>query len=129
MNLGEDELFISHRMVVKSINGVHDRKIFLKTTRKELTHRICHATCEVNPPFYINYYLIHTRCEFRYFIRQLKKHQNIIELYHLYKNETCTHYNTCDYISIVSSTPSLIETENRTIHVTNRTLADLERFI
>ena len=61
MNLGEDELIISLRMGEKPVNGIDNRKIFLQPTRKELAHRIFDATCELNPPFYVNYYLIHSR--------------------------------------------------------------------
>ena len=56
MNMDEDELSISHRMGQKPINGVYNRKILLKPTRKELGHRSFYAICEINPPFYINYY-------------------------------------------------------------------------
>ena len=41
----------------------------------------------------------------------------------------CILYNTRDYTSNVTNTPSLVETENRTIHVTIKTIADLERFM
>ena len=60
MNSGEDELTISHRIEENPINGIDNRKIFLKTTRKQLPHRIFYKTCESNPPFYVNYYLIHS---------------------------------------------------------------------
>ena len=64
----------------KPINGVDNRKIFLKPTRKELVHRIFYATCKLNLPFYINYYLIHTRSRIAYIIRQLKiNYQNKIK--------------------------------------------------
>ena len=43
MHLGEDELTISHRIGE------------IKPTRKQLTYRILYATCELNPPFYVNY--------------------------------------------------------------------------
>ena len=58
MNLGEDEISVSHRMREKPINGIVNRKIFLKPTRKELAHRIFCATCELNHSFYVNCYLI-----------------------------------------------------------------------
>ena len=61
INLGEDELSIAHRIGEKPINGIDNRKIFIKPTRKELARRIFSATCELNPPFYVNYYIIHTR--------------------------------------------------------------------
>ena len=60
MNLGEDEVSISHRIGEKPINVIDNRKIFLKPSRKELAHRIFYATWELNFPFYVNYYLIHT---------------------------------------------------------------------
>ena len=59
---------ISHRIGKKPINGVDNRKIFVKPTRKELAHRILCATYELNPPFYINYYLIHTKSKIDYII-------------------------------------------------------------
>ena len=34
MNLGEDKLTIAHRIGEKSINGVDNRRMFLKPTRK-----------------------------------------------------------------------------------------------
>ena len=146
MNLGEDELTIVYRIGRKPINGVDNRKMFLRPTRKQLTHRISYATCELNPRFYINYYLIRTRIKIDYIIRQLKiNYPNMIKGYHSYSNKTCILYNICDYSSNVTSTLELDETENRTldepenqimdetenriIHVTIRTLADLERFI
>ena len=54
-----------------------------------------------------------------------------------YKNETCTLHNTYDYSSNVTSTLELDEPENEImnetehgiIHVTIRTLPDLERFM
>ena len=58
MNLGEDELTISQRMEEKPIESVHNRKIYLKSTRKQLAHRIFYAFCDLNPPMYVNYYLI-----------------------------------------------------------------------
>ena len=51
MNLGEDELSISHRMGEKPINRIDNRKVSLKPSRKGLAHRILHATCELGPPF------------------------------------------------------------------------------
>ena len=39
-NLGESELSISHHAAEKPINGVVNRKILLKPTRKQSTHRI-----------------------------------------------------------------------------------------
>ena len=60
MNLGEDELISSHRIGEKPFNGIDNRKIVLKPTKKELAHTILYVTCELNPPFYVNYYLIHT---------------------------------------------------------------------
>ena len=66
MNSCEDELFISDRMREKLNNHIDNRKIFLKETRKELAHRIFDAICELNYPFYINYYLIHTTSKIAY---------------------------------------------------------------
>ena len=60
MTLGEKKLFISHRIREKSINAIDNRKICLKPARRELAHRIFYTTCELNPPCYVNYYLIHT---------------------------------------------------------------------
>ena len=98
MNLGEDELTIAYRIGEKPINDVDNRKIFLKPARKQLTHRILYATCELNPPFYVNYYLIHTRSKIDYINRQLKKIiPNKIKGHHSYNNETCILYITCDY--------------------------------
>ena len=51
MNLGKHELTIAHRIGEKPINGVDNRKIFLRPTRKQLTHRNLYATCELNPSF------------------------------------------------------------------------------
>ena len=138
MNLGEDELTIAHRIGEKPINGVDNRKIFLKPTRKQLTHRFFYATCELNPPFYVNYYLIHTRSKIDYIIRQLKiNYPDKIKGHHLYNNETWILYNTYDYSSNVVNTLKLDEPENeimnetqhRIIHVTIRKLADLKRFM
>ena len=70
MNLGEEELTISHRMGEKPINGVNNRKIFFKPTGKQLTYRIFHANCELEPPFCVNYYVIHTRSKIDNIIRQ-----------------------------------------------------------
>ena len=95
-----------------------------------------YATCDLNPPFYVNDYLIiliHTRSNIGNIIRQLKmNYPNKTKGYHSYNNETCILYNTRDYSSNVTSTPSLNKTENRIIYVTIRTLADLvshNRFI
>ena len=51
MNLSEDELPISYRMEEKPINGIDNRKIFLKPIIKELYHRIFYTTCELKPLF------------------------------------------------------------------------------
>ena len=105
-----------------------------------------YATCELNPPFYVNYYLIHTRSKIDYIICQLKiNYQNKIKGHHSYNNETCILHKICDCSSNVTSTleldetknPSLgepenqiiDETEHRIIYVTIRTLADSERFM
>ena len=40
MNLGGDELSISHRTAEKPINGIDNRNIFIKPTRKKLAHKI-----------------------------------------------------------------------------------------
>ena len=72
MNLDEDELTVANRIGEKPINGVDNRKIFFKPTRKPLSHRIFHATYELNPPFYVNYYLVHARRKIDNIIRQLK---------------------------------------------------------
>ena len=90
MNLGKDELSIYDRMREKPINSLDNRKIFLKPTRKELAHRILCVTYKLNPPFYLNYYLIHTTSKIVYIIRQLKvNYPNKIQGYHSYNNETC----------------------------------------
>ena len=130
INLGEDELSISHRIGEKPINGVDNRKIFLKPTKKELTHRIFYATCELNPPFYINHYIIHTRRKIDYIIRQLKiNYPNKIIRHYSCNNGTCILYNTRDITSNDINSPSMMETDNRTIHITIKTLGDLEKFI
>lgn len=130
INLGDDEITIAHRIGEKPNNAIDNRKIFIKPSRKELARRIFNATCEFNPPFYVNYYLIYTRRKIAYIIRQLKmNYPKKIIGYHSYNNETCILYNTRDYISTVTNTPSLVETENRTIQVIIRTIADLERFM
>ena len=127
MNLGEDTLIIFHRIGEKPVNGVDNRNIFSKPTRRKPIHRIFYAICELNSPFYVNYYLIHTRNKIEYIICQLKiNYPNKIKGFHSYNNETFILYNTRDYSSIITSTPSLVETEKRTIHVTIRILADLE---
>ena len=72
MNLGEDELTIAHRIGEKLINAVHNRKIYFKPTRKQLSNRILYASRELNLPFYVNYYLIHIRSKINNTIRQLK---------------------------------------------------------
>ena len=90
MNLGEDKLTIAHRIGEKPINSVDNRKICLKQSRKQLSHRISYATCELNPPFYVNYYLIHTRSKIYYIIRQLKiNYPDKIRGHHSCNNETC----------------------------------------
>ena len=68
MNLGEDELSIPHHMEEKPINGIDNKKIFLKAIRKELAHRTFYARCELNSAFYINYYLMHTKSKIVYII-------------------------------------------------------------
>ena len=45
MNLGEDELSISHLVGEKPIIGVYIGKILLKITKKQLAQRILYATC------------------------------------------------------------------------------------
>ena len=96
MNLGEDELFIYHRMGGKPINGIDNQKIFKKQTRKELVHRIFYGTCELNPPFYVNYHLIHKRNKIDYIIRQMKiSYTDTIKGHHSCNNETCILYNIC----------------------------------
>ena len=130
MNSGEDELSNSHGIGEKLINCVDNRKIFLKPTRKQLAYRIFHTTCELNLPFYVNYYFIHTRSKIGYIICQLKiYYPNEIKECHSYNNETCNLYNTREYSSNITSTPSLGETEDRTTHIIIGTLADLERFM
>ena len=48
-----------------------------------------YATCELNPLFYVNYYLMHERSKIDYIIRQLKiNYPNKIKRYHSYNNET-----------------------------------------
>ena len=99
-------------------------------TRKQLAHRIVYATWELNHPFYVNYYLIHTRSKIGYIIQKLKiNYPNKIEGHHSFNNETCILHITRDYTSNTTSTTSLVVTENRTIHVTIRTLTDLEKFM
>jgi len=128
--LGEDELFIAHRIGEEPITGIGNRKIFLRPTRKELARRIFYANCELDPPFYLNYCLIYTRRKIAYIIRQLKMdYPRKIIGYHSYNNELCILYDTRDYTSNVANTPSLVETEIRTIHITIRTIADLEGFM
>ena len=130
INLDEDDLSIAHRIGEKPNKGNDNRKIFIKPVRKELSRRIFYAVCEFNPPFYVNYYLIYTRRKIAYIIRQLKmNYPKKIIGYHSYNDETCILYNTRDYTSSVTNSPSLVETENRTIHVTIKTIADLERFM
>ena len=72
MNLGEDGFTIAYHIGRNPNNDVDNRKIFLKPTRKQLTHRIFYATCELIPSFYVNYYLIHTKSKIDYIIHQLK---------------------------------------------------------
>ena len=101
--------------------------MFLKPTRKQRTHRTFYVTCELNHSFHVIYYLIHARYKIAYIVCQLKiNYPNKIKGFHSYNNETFILYNTRDYSSIITSTPSLVETEKRTIHVTIRILADLE---
>ena len=38
------------------MNGIDNRKIFRKSTRKEPAHKNLYATYELNPSFYVNYY-------------------------------------------------------------------------
>ena len=112
MNLGEDELTISHRIEKKPINGVDNQKIFIKPSKIQLTHRIFYTIYEVNPPFHVNYYLIYSRSKIDNIICQLKlNYPNKIKKYHSYNNETCILYNTCEYSSNVTSTSSLINRE------------------
>ena len=130
INLGDDEISIAYRIGEKPNNAIDNRKIFIKPTKKELARRIFQASCEFNPPFYVNYYLIYTRRKIAYIIRQLKmNYPKKIIGYHSYDNETCILYNSRDYTSTVTNSPSLVETENRIIHVTIKTIADLERFM
>ena len=72
MNFDEDELSISHRIGEKPIDVVDNRNKFSKPTSKRVSHRIFYTTCELNPPFYVNHYLIHTRSKIAYIIRHLK---------------------------------------------------------
>ena len=108
MNLVEYELIIAHPIGEKPINGFDNGKIFLKPTRKQLTHRISYTTCELNPTFYVNYYFIHTRSKINYIIRQLKmNYPNKIKGHHSYNNKTCIIYSISDYSSNVTSTLEL----------------------
>ena len=130
INLGVDEISIAHRIGEKPNDVIDNRKIFIKPSRNELSRRIFQATCEYNPPFYVNYYLIYTRRKIAYIVRQLKmNYPKKIIGYHSYDNETCILYNSRDYTSTVTNSPSLVETENRIIQVTIKTIADLERFM
>ena len=72
MNLDEAELTVAHHIGEKPTNGVDNRKIFFKPTRKQLSYRMFHASCEQNPPFYVNYYSAYTRRKIDYIMRQLK---------------------------------------------------------
>ena len=98
INLGDDEISIAYRIGEKPNNAIDNRKIFIKPSRNELSRRIFQATCEYNPPFYVNYYLIYTRRKIAYIIRQLKMNfpEKIIG-YHSYNNETCILYNPREY--------------------------------
>ena len=146
INLGDDEISFAHRIGEKTNNAIDNRKIFIKPSRKQLSYRIFQASCDLNPPFYINYYSDHTRRKIDYIIRQLKtKFPEKIMGYHSYNNETCILFNICDYSTNLTSTFDWIETENQTmgepknqnmdetenrrIHVSIKTIADLERFI
>ena len=131
MNLGEDEFTIAYRIGEKPINDVDNRKIFFKPIRKQLSHRIFYATRELNPPFYLNYYLIPTRSKIDYIIRQLKiNYSDKIKGHHSYNNETCILYNICDYSSNVTSTQELDKTENEIMNETeNQTLGEPENEI
>ena len=95
----------------------------LKSTRKQLTHRIFHATCELHPPFYVNFFLTHTRSKIDFIIRQLKiNYPDKIKGHNSYNNETYILYNICGYSSNVISTLESHEAENESencaIHVT-----------
>ena len=104
MNIGEDKLSISHCMGGKPINNSDSRKIFLKLTRKKVARRIFCATCEQNSPFYVNYYIIHTKSKILYNFRQIKINcANKIKGYHLYNNETFIVFSTCVYSSNVTT--------------------------
>ena len=145
INLNEDELTNVHRIGEIPANGVDDRKIFFKPTRKQLSYRIFHASCDLNPPFYVNYYSVYSRKKIDYIIRKLKINfpEKIIG-YHSYDSESCILFNICDYSTNLTSTFEWIETENQTmgepknqimdetenriIHVSIKTFADLERF-
>ena len=100
MNLDEDELTVAHRIGEKPINVVDDRKIFFKPTRKQLSHRIFHASCELNPLFYVNYHLVYTRIKTDYVIRQLRiNFPDKIRVHHSYNDETRILFNSYDYSS------------------------------
>ena len=100
MNLGENEISIFHHIREKPVNDIDNREIFLKPTRKQLILTNLYGTCELNPPFYENYYLIHTRSKIDYISHRLKINcLNKIKRHHSYNNETCIFYNTRDYTS------------------------------
>ena len=128
MNFSEDESTISHHIENETVDGVDKRKIFVKPIRKYLAHRILYATCELNPPFSVDYYLIHTRSNIAYIIRQLKiNYPNKIKGNYSLNNETYILYNIRDYSSDGTSTPSLDETENRALdNSENQTLDETE---
>ena len=44
-------IIISYHMGKIPFNGVDNLKIFLRSTKEELSHRIFYATCELNHPF------------------------------------------------------------------------------
>ena len=146
INLNEDELTDVYRIGKIPANGVDNREIFFNTSRKQLSYRIFQASCDLNPPFYINYYSEDSRRKIDYIICQLKSNfPEKIMGFHSYNNETCILYNICDYSTNIISTFEWIETENQTIdesknqimdetenrrvHVSIKTRADLERFV
>ena len=146
INLNEEELTDVYRIGKIPANGVDNREIFFNTSRKQLSYRIFQASCDLNPPFYINYYSEHTRRKIDYIICQLKtKFPEKIMGFHSYNNETCILYNICDYSTNNISTFEWIETKNQTIgepknqimdetwnrrvHVSIKTMPDLERFV
>ena len=137
MNLDESELTIAHRIGEKPTNDVDNRKILFKPSRKKFSYRIFQAICELNPPFYVNYFSIYTRTKIDYIISQLKTNfPDKIRGFYSHNNETCILFNICDYTTNVTSTfdwidtknSSICEVDNRIIYISIKTFADLERF-